>query len=506
MRLNAKQITACTGGSYVVEPVDSRTLATGLTWDSRDTKPGDVYVALPGQQVDGHQYVTAALRAGAQVVLVMQPLDDTTLLLAREMGAAVIEVPDTAHAVTDLAREWRSHLKGRVIGLTGSNGKTTTKNLVRDVLAECYSVVATSGNQNNELGVPKTILAADPETEAVIVEMGMRGVGQIAELCEFVRPDWGLITNIGDSHLELLGSRENIARAKAELFCDLPPGTGVAFVNGADDLSDFMVEQSGLSASGNEVVCFDGSDGACERATELMSLPAAIRRSTPVVWAEDITLDDQGCPQFTLCAHGFEPSFAADDAKEERIERKTCTLTLRGLHNVSNACAAAAVGRRFGMDLATIVQGLSAALPEVGRQEVLKARAGFTVINDAYNANPDSMRASLTTFCSLEAPGRHIAVLGDMSELGEFASACHTGIGELAATLPLDRLVCVGELAQQIADAAEHAGFDPARVVHAESLSDVLGDLDAYVEPGDTVLVKASHSMGLERVVEGLVN
>ena len=492
MRLNAKQIAACTGGSFIVDPLDSRSLATGLTWDSRDVKPGDVYVALPGERVDGHDFVGASLRAGAIVALVMQPLDEAARLLAREMGAAVIEVPDTAHAVSDLAREWRAHLHGRVIALTGSTGKTTTKNLVRAVLASAYSVVATAGNQNNELGVPKTLLSAEPETEMVVVEMGMRGAGQIADLCDYVRPDWALVVNVGESHIELLGSRENIACAKAELLCALPEGSGRAFVNADDDFADFMRVHARLDARQVETVLFDGS----ERAASRHAGAGAEESAPPAVWAERIELDEQGRPRFEVHAAGFAP-------EEEAV---SCTLNLRGLHNVGNACAAAAIGRAAGIPLARCAEALAEAEPEAGRQEVIAARGGFTVVNDAYNANPDSMRASLSTFCALDVPGRHVAVLGDMGELGDFAPACHAGIGTFAATLSLDRLVCVGELAMYIADAAERAGMDPARIVRAGSISEVFGDLDTCVEPGDAVLVKASHFMGFERVVEGLVN
>ena len=193
MRLNHKQIAACTGGSFMVEPLDPRALATGLTWDSRDAKPGDVYVALPGERVDGHDFVGAALSGGAVCALVMQPLDEAVRMLAAELGASVIEVPDTAHAVADIAREWRSHLHGRVIALTGSTGKTTTKNLVRDVLASTLSTVATAGNQNNELGVPKTLLAAEQDTQAVVVEMGMRGAASwptYATTCAPIGASW----------------------------------------------------------------------------------------------------------------------------------------------------------------------------------------------------------------------------------------------------------------------------------------------------------------------------
>lgn len=494
MRLNHKQIAACTGGSFVVEPLDPRALATGLTWDSRDAKPGDVYVALPGERVDGHDFVGAALSGGAVCALVMQPLDEAVRMLAAELGASVIEVPDTAHAVADIAREWRSHLHGRVIALTGSTGKTTTKNLVRDVLASTLSTVATAGNQNNELGVPKTLLAAEQDTQAVVVEMGMRGAGQLADLCDYVRPDWSLVVNVGESHIELLGSRENIARAKAELLCALPEGTGRAFVNADDDYADFVREHARLDARRVETVLFDGSAAAAERRAQADAAEAA----RPAVWAEQVELDEQGRPRFRLHAVGFA------DAPEEETAR--CALTLRGLHNVSNACAAAAVGRACGIPLSVCADALAHAEPEAGRQEVLRARGGFTVVNDAYNANPDSMRASLATFCALDVPGKHVAVLGDMGELGSYAPACHAGIGEFAATLPLDRLVCVGELSLHIADAAERAGMDPQRIVRAGSLSEVFGDLDACVEPGDAVLVKASHFMGLTRVVEGLVN
>lgn len=501
MRLNAKQIAACTGGSFVVEPLDPCALLRGLSWDSREVARDDLYVALPGERADGHSFAGAAFRAGAGAALVMQPLDEATLLLARELGCGVIEVPDTLHAVSDIAREWRGHLHGRVVAITGSTGKTTTKNLVRDVLSAAHTVVATAGNQNNELGVPKTLLSAEPETEAVVVEMGMRGAGQIAELCSFVRPHWGVVTNVGESHIELLGSREGIARAKAELPLSLPAASGIAFLNGADDMSDFVYECSDLAKWPSTAVCFDGSGSYDARGGAELGW-----RHRPAVWAEDVSLDDQGRPRFTLCARGFSSGFPPDASDDLAVERQACSLVLRGAHNVANACAAAAVGRAFGMDLAVIADALAGAEPEAGRQEMLRARGGFTVVNDAYNANPDSMRAALATLCALEVSGRRIAVLGDMGELGEHAAACHAGIGELAATLPLGLLVCVGELAQGIARAAEAAGMPAGRIVRAASVAEVLGELDAYVEPGDAVLVKASRFMGLERVVEGLVN
>lgn len=493
MRLNAKQIAAYTGGQFLVDPIDPSALMTGITWDSREVSPGWLYVALPGERVDGHDFVEAALRAGALGALVMQRPAQAAVLLAREMGAALIEVANTTSAITDLARAWRGHLRGRVIALTGSVGKTTTKNLLRDVCAAYGSVVATKANQNNELGVPRTLLAADPETETVVVEMGMRGRGQITQLTEFVRPEWGLVTNVGESHIELLGSRENIARAKAELFAALPAGTGHAFLNAADDFAVLCAKEAQLGPRAVRCTAFDGTAAARADFAVVEQEGAALASR---VWAEDAVLDEEGRAHFTLCAEGFA----------DGVERTPCALALQGAHNVANACAAAAVGRALGLSLPAIAQALAGSVPESGRQEVINARDGFTVVNDAYNASPDSMRASLATFAALAVNGRRIAVLGDMGELGDFAAACHRGVGQAAAAASLDKLVCVGELAALIAEGAQAAGMDPARIVRAQTVADVLEELDGRLEPGDAVLVKASHFMGLNRVVEGLVS
>ena len=360
---------------------------------------------------------------------------------------------------------------------------------------------ATKGNQNNELGVPNTVLAARADTRNVIVEMGMRGLHQLEELCGFVRPQWGLVTNVGESHIELLGSRRNIARAKAELLEALPAG-GMAFVNAANDMTPELLEFADLDSRGVTCVLYDGTAEAAGRRAALSAgrraALSADEAARPAVWSEDVRLDAAGCPRFTLCACGF-------DGMTEPV-RVDCELELRGMHNVSNACSAAAVGFAAGMGAAQVAESLSGAKPEAGRQEVLQAPGGFTVINDAYNANPDSMRASLSTFAALDVAGARIAVLGDMGELGSFAPACHEGVGAAAASHHLDKLICIGELARHIAAGAEAAGMDAARISRADTVADVLEELDALLEPGDAVLVKASHFMGLTRIVEGLVN
>ena len=501
MRLSIAEIIEATSGETVVAPSDIETAATDLVWDSREAGAGCLYAALPGERVDGHAFVAAAIRSGAVCALVAQDPDPDAADAAREAGAAIVKVSDTQRALVDLARFWRGKLGGRVIGLTGSSGKTTTKNLVRDVLSAGFSVTATSGNQNNELGVPKTVLSASADDGAVVVEMGMRGMGQIEQLCGYVRPEWGIIVNVGTSHMELLGSRENIARAKAELLEALPAG-GCAFINGADDYAAFARDHARLRERGVKVVVFDGSPEAAgrmdvlkgARLAEADEQGAAVRRGDGLVWAEDIVLDGEGRATFKLYAANFPPT--SETASE--TESAECALSLRGLHNVGNACAAAAVGRAMGMPLSAIVAALGAAQPESGRAQVLRTAAGVTVVDDSYNANPESMRASLSTFAALGVEGRKIAILGDMGELGELTVPAHEDMGRLCRELGLDRVIAIGPKAASIARTAGEAAE------HFDTIADALPALRAAFVPGAAVLVKASHAMEFGKIVKEL--
>lgn len=481
MRFTVSEIARATGARVLLSGEEGA-LITSLAWDSREVAEGALFAALPGERVDGHDFVARSCAAGARCALASRELPEADLAAVRESGAALLLVDDVATAISELARAWRSRLSGRVIGLTGSNGKTTTKNLVRDVLSRAGSVVATKGNRNNELGVPATLLSADADTDFVVVEMGMRGRGQIAALCDFVRPEWGVVTQLGESHIELLGSRENIARAKAELIEALPEG-GVAFLNDACELADFAWDVAGGDASGVTRVRFDGASGESSE-------------SGPRVWASDVSLDDEGRVSFTLRASGFP---------DGRDHAAHVALRLSGLHNASNACAAAAVGLYAGMPLDEVVSALESAQPESGRQEALVARNGMVVINDAYNANPDSMRCALQTFAARRVRGARIAVLGDMGELGDFAAEGHREMGRLVAALGIDELIAVGRLGALIADAALAAGMPASRIVRTENAEEALQEVNKRASSADAVLVKASHSVGLERVVEGLV-
>jgi UDP-N-acetylmuramoyl-tripeptide--D-alanyl-D-alanine ligase len=355
--------------------------------------------------------------------------------------------------------------------------------------------VATRANQNNELGVPRTLLAAHEDTDAVVVEMGMRGMGQIQSLASFVRPDMGLITNVGTSHIELLGSRENIALAKGELFDALPAG-GIAFVNADDEYIPFLLEELQLQDRGVRVVFYDGT-GAWRNADEL----GIWVNADPFVWASDITYDGEGRASFTMNAYQFE-----EMGLPQVNGKHACTLELRGAHNVVNACAAASVGLALGMTLEQCCAALAKAQPEQGRQVVQQLPCGATVVDDSYNANPDSMRASLSMFATMDVPGRRIAVLGDMGELGDYSEEGHRIVGTAAAKADLDALVCVGTLAQGIAAAAREAGFAADAIQCVKTAHDAVPVVRA-MQPstGDAVLVKASHSMELNRVVEGLM-
>lgn len=495
MRFTLAEVVGATSGVVVGDSGNASVHVTSLTWDSRNVCKDALYVALPGQRVDGHDFVSAAALAGASCALVTRMPDDPVLDECRAAGCAVVKVADAVQAVVDLARVWRTRIQGRVIGITGSTGKTTTKNLVRDVLGAAGKVCATKGNQNNELGVPATVLSASTNDANVVVEMGMRGLHQLDQLCEFVRPTWGLVTNVGESHIELLGSRENIAQAKSELLASLDAG-GIAFVNAADDMFKTLIEDAGIHERGIEIVFFDGSADASSHVHSLAERFDASR----FVWAEDVSIDEMGRPSFTLCAEGF-----SSDGGAPGVLREPCALNVMGLHNVSNACSAAAVGLAAGMGIEAVACALAGAAGEHGRQEIVHAASGLTVVDDAYNANPDSMRASLATFASLAVSGKRIAVLGDMGELGSFAPQAHREVGRFAAAAHLDQLICAGDLASHIASGAIEAGMEPSCVACVADWCQALDTLAPNVTSNDAVLVKASHFMGLDRVAKGLV-
>lgn len=447
----------------VAEAVDGRltgvatpyAAVTGaVEFDSREVGPGGLFVALAGERADGHDFAAAAVTAGAVGVLA-----------ARSVGVGVpaVVVPDVQVALGRLAHEVLHRLpRITVVGLTGSSGKTSTKDLLAHVLGHHGRTVAPPGSFNNEIGHPHTVLRAGPDTRYLVLECSARAPGHIAALCAIAPPRIGVVLNVGTAHLGEFGSRAAIAASKAELVRALPAGDGVAVLNADDPIVAAMAQ-----ATAARVLTVGRADDATVR-------------------AEDVELDDAGRPSYTLVCPGG---------------RSAVRLGLYGAHHVGNSLAAAAVALEVGMGVAEVAAALGTARPASRwRMEVTDTDDGVRVVNDAYNANPESMTAALRALAAMAAGRRSWAVLGEMAELGEHGPAAHAEIGRLTAELGVDRLVAVGPIARAILEGASGLAGEPvADVAAAVEL------LRREVRPGDVVLVKASRSAGLERVASGLL-
>ncbi len=471
MRFSIDEIARITGGDLLVAPLNAQKDVCALTWDSRLVEPGCVYVAIVGARADGNDFAICALRSGAAVALMSRDPGGDERAAARDAGGAIVRVHKGEDAVRALAGAWRDRLSATVVGVTGSVGKTTTKGLLRDVLSSRFRTCATKGNYNNLLGAPYTLLSADEDTQMLVVEMGMDGAGEIARICEIARPHMGIVTNVGLSHLEQLGTRENIARAKAELVEALPED-GTVFLQETGEFTDFIRRHARTAERNVQCVLFGGTPPLSD------------------VYATDIRTDEKGRPSFVLHAFGG---------------KAPCSLSLRGVHNVENALAVAAVALICGMELPEVCAALRQATPEAGRGQLKNSACGAVVFDDAYNASPASMKASLATLSAYKASGRKIAVLGDMGELGEASDSGHYDTGVAAAREGVDLLVCVGELARLIAQGALSCGMARDAVLCTESVQEAIDMVCSGLSEGDVVLVKASRFMGLDRVVEGVV-
>jgi UDP-N-acetylmuramoyl-tripeptide--D-alanyl-D-alanine ligase len=428
---------------------------------------------LPGEHADGNDFLDAALMSGAAAAIASRPVTEALKGLARERGAALMEVAtgQGVRALQELASGYRNTLGATVIGITGSSGKTTTKDLVEAVLASGLATYATPGNYNNEIGAPATVLEASETTRALVVEMGMQARGEIARLCEIARPSVGIITNVGVAHCELLGSRENIARAKAELVCSLPEHTGIAILNGDDPYTPFVREEAAVE----------------EREVKVLLYGLGAHND---IRGAHIEYDADGRPSFDLWL---------PDGQPRRVR-----LSLQGEHNVYNALAAAACGHVCGIAPQSTVKALASVRPAAMRQETRDVGSGVTVINDTYNANPDSMRAALALLGRFECGRMHVAVLGDMFELGEEEERFHREVGSFAHVTHVDLLVTVGALAAQIAAGARAVGMPVERVIECASCEEALAALSPCLSRQPVILVKASRGMQLEAVAEGI--
>lgn len=428
---------------------------TGFAWDSRLVKPGDCFVAMPGERVDGHDYAAKAAVAGAACILCGREVEAP--------GAAVVIAPDPLIGLGQLGRVQRERFPGlQVVGVTGSVGKTTTKEMVAAVLSERFRVFRSKGNFNSEVGLPIMLMELEPADQVAVLEMGMRALGEIEYLTSIARPAVGVVTNVGITHLELLGTQENIALAKGELVRSLPPA-GHAVLNADDPFVRAMAPTTPAQ------VWFYGKNakGLGER----------------WVTAVDEQREGEMGQRFRLLT------------SQGSVE---AYLPAPGQHNLLNAMAATAVGLAHGMSLTEIAAGLARFANAGNRMRMLSA-GGAKLIDDTYNAAPASMIAALGVLREQAGEARAIAVLGDMYELGAMAEEGHRQVGAEAARLA-DQVVAVGDLARHIAEAAgEKARFFPVK-------EEATAYLQGLVQPGDTLLFKGSRGMKMEEIVAALAD
>lgn len=459
--VTAGEVARMAGARLVGDPAVP--VGPDVVIDSRLAGPGSLFVALPGEHADGHEFAGRAVAGGAAAVLGTRELPlDVPQLLAADAGAALAEL-GTALVAEALAG-------GLVtVGITGSSGKTSTKDLLAQVLATAGETVAPVGSFNNEIGVPLTATRIGPGTRFLVSEMGARGQGHIAWLCGIVPPRVGVVVNVGHAHLGEFGSVEAIAQAKGELV-EAVPADGWAVLNADDPLVSAMASRTRARIA-TFAVTGEASWGDLR------------------VWASGITTDGLQRAAFTLHAAG-----AATGEADVR-------LLVSGLHQVGNALAAAAVALSQGLSVADVAAALGRAEARSHWRMELHERAdGLLVVNDAYNANPDSMAAALRALASLRRPGgRLLAVLGDMLELGPTAAERHREVGALAAELGVDDVVAIGAHAADFA-----AGFGPA-TMRVPDKGTAVGVVAAWARPADVVLVKASRGLALETVAEDLL-
>lgn len=426
--------------------------ATGfrrVATDSRMVERGDLFVALRGEQEDGHTFVDDALARGARGLILSHPRDDA------EPDVAVFVVADTLAALQRLAAARRERSQVRVLGITGSVGKTTTKEITAAVLGTRYRILKNEANYNNEIGLPLTLLELNNRHQRAVLEMGMYALGEIRLLCEIARPHAGIVTNVGPTHLERLGSLEAIAAAKAELVESLP-ADGVAILNGDDAAVAAMAGKTGATA------LTYGTSPACD--------------------VRGVDVESKGLEGI---------SFAIEHAGRKLSVR----TRLPGRHTIHNALAAAAAGLTDGMSMAEVADALAEARVPL-RLQVHRAKNGATILDDTYNASPSSMMAALDLLAEL--PGRRIVLLGDMRELGMLEEEGHRAVGRRAAEVA-ELVYCVGELGRLIAEEAEQDGR--AKVSHWSSKEEAAADLRRRLTADDVVLLKASRAMALETVL-----
>lgn len=445
-------IDACCG--YQVSG-DNYQLISGVSIDSRKIQPGELFIALKGERFDGHKFIAEVIHAGAGAIMVMEDISIPTEI-------PVIKVQDTLSALGAIAGYHRRRFSIPVIGITGSNGKTTTKDLVAAVLSERFSVIKTEANFNNEIGLPLTLLRISNTTDVAVVEMGMRGLGQIKQLAGITQPTVGIVTNVGLTHLELLETQENIAKAKAELVQALPVD-GLAILNG----DDLMVRKM-----------------------------SSLTKARSLYYGMDAPKLDFRASQIKHIENGS--MFKVTIKNEQELDLQ---VSIPGRHNVLNTLAAVAVAQEFGISDEEIRKGLQKSKITEKRLNII-TKNGYIIIDDTYNASPSSVKAALDVLKNYQKGYRKIAVLADMLELGDSAAAIHNEIGEYAGTIGVDQLFAFGNLASEYIIGFESISKDKGSFF--TSKTELISALKNFITSGDTILVKGSRSMKMEEIVAAI--
>ena len=449
--MSLKEIAAACGGHYFGEESKLNKKVSGVAIDSRKIEEGYLFIPIKGARVDGHTFISQVMEKGALCTLSEKPLDtesDTYIL-----------VESCEQALKDLAEHYRNALDIKVIGITGSVGKTSTKEMIASVLSQKYNVLKTAGNFNNEIGLPLTIFNIRKEHQVAVLEMGINDFGEMHRLAKMARPDICVITNIGLCHLENLIDRDGILKAKTEMF-DFARPSAKFILNGDDDKLITVKEWEGRNP-----IYFGLSTELDAYAKDIHSL----------------SLKGTAC---TICLE--DNSFAV-------------TIPIPGHHMVYNALAGALVGRELGLNPEEIKVGIEALVPVSGRNNLIETEK-FLIIDDCYNANPISTKASLDVLATADT--RKVAILGDMFELGENEKELHYNVGRHAAQKEIDVCICIGNLSQETARGA--TSCSNCQVKHFETKKDFLAQAGALLKTGDTILVKASHGMEFPEILEKL--
>lgn len=476
MDFSIKEIAeACGGKLFLKMDTDGDTYVTSVVIDSRKAEAGGVFLAAMGERVDGHRFISQVFKAGAALAVTQktpEQVESETGVDCSQWGSYLL-VEDSLQALKDIAEAYRRKTGIPIVGITGSVGKTSTKEFIAGVLSEKYKVLKTEGNYNNEIGVPLTLLRIRPEHELAVVEMGISDFGEMHRLSKMVRPNVCVMTNIGQCHLENLKSRDGILKAKSEIF-DFMAEDGEVCLNGEDDKLSALTEVKGRRPH------FFGLGGNPEEEVQAGNIVSH------GLWGSDAVLELGGT---------------------DAAERIKIHVPLPGVHMVLNAAAAACVARLFGLLPEEIAAGIEKLRPVSGRNNLVRLDK-LTLIDDCYNANPASMRAAIDLLAM--AVTEKIAVLGDMFELGENSDALHAGVGEYAAAAGIDRILCVGENAMHMFEAAAEHAEETKHIAHFPTREAFLTALEQereeYIPDGSTVLIKASHGMEFGKILDFLEN